>query len=416
MQGTSDAMQAALQGWRSGHALPGAVYHDAAHFEQEIQRIFFRSWLYVGHQSQIPQRGDYLLFELAGESVIVARNSDGQINAMLNVCRHRGSRLCDAASGHEARFVCRYHGWTYNLDGTLRAASQTPEGFERGRYSLHRVQCRVFAGMIFINFATDAAPFELLTEDMAAPMAPYQLEHSKIAHRQNYPIASNWKLAVENYCECYHCAPAHPEYSVGHGRAIPKHEWNDQMAELMARSAAVGLTQHHVRRMWLDAGAFGVDRSFERYPLLRGHQTGSRDGSPLAPLLGTIKAYDGGATDFQLGPTTFGLAYCDHVVLYRFTPRTLRSTDCEITWLVNESAVEGRDYHRERLIWLWHVTTLADKEIIERNQAGVDSRFYEPGPLSPMEDFANHYLRWYVATMSDATGRADKLRSGGNHG
>ena len=90
---------------------------------------------------------------------------------------------------------------------------------------------------------------------------------------------------------------------------------------------------------------------------------------------------------------TFGLAYCDHVVLYRFTPRGLRNTDCEITWLVNESAREGKDYDRAALTWLWDVTTIADKKIIERNQAGVDSRFYEPGPLSPMEDFTRRFLR-----------------------
>jgi Rieske 2Fe-2S family protein len=87
------------------------------------------------------------------------------------------------------------------------------------------------------------------------------------------------------------------------------------------------------------------------------------------------------------------------VVLYRFTPRALHGTDCEITWLVNESAVEGRDYDRAGLTWLWDVTTLADKTIIERNQAGVDSRFYEPGALSPMEDFTQRFLLWYVATM-----------------
>jgi Rieske 2Fe-2S family protein len=87
------------------------------------------------------------------------------------------------------------------------------------------------------------------------------------------------------------------------------------------------------------------------------------------------------------------------VVLYRFTPRGLRSTDCGVTWLVNELAVEGKDYDRTELTWLWDVTTLADKQIIERNQVGVDSRFYEPGPLSPMEAFTQQFLRWYVATM-----------------
>ena len=121
-------------------------------------------------------------------------------------------------------------------------------------------------------------------------------------------------------------------------------------------------------------------------------------------LLGSITGYDGGATDFHLGPLTFALAYCDHVVVYRFAPRGLRLTDCEITWLVNEAAVEDRDYRLEDLVWLWDVTTIADKEIIERNQAGVDSRYYVPGPLSPaMETFTQQFLDWYVAVLRRIT-------------
>lgn len=386
---------------RMNTSLPGVLYGDEDVYEWEIQRIFLRSWLCVGHQSQIPRAGDYFLFEMAGESVIVVRDTEGNVNALLNVCRHRGSRICDAPAGHETRLVCRYHGWTYGLDGSLRAASHTPNDFDRSRYGLRRLQARVFAGLIFINFDADAAPFDPIADDLAAPLAPYQLDRAKVAHRQNYPIASNWKLAVENYCECYHCAPAHPEYSLGHGRAVPYAAAADLFKQVLARAPEAGLTQHEVRKSWLASGAFGTDRGFERYPLLRGHQTGSRDGSPVAPLLGTIKAYDGGATDLHFGPMTFGLAYCDHVVLYRFTPRGLRNTDCEITWLVNESAIEGKDYDRASLTWLWDVTTLADKQIIERNQAGVDSRFYEPGPLSPMEDFTRRFLEWYVATMDE---------------
>ncbi|MGH8316204.1 MAG: aromatic ring-hydroxylating oxygenase subunit alpha, partial [Steroidobacterales bacterium] len=389
----------ALSAWSSRTALPGVVYKDPAVYEEEIQRIFLKSWHYVGHQSQIPTRGDYFLFEMAGESVIVVRDAEGNINALLNVCRHRGSRICDAATGHEARLVCRYHGWTYGLDGSLRAATQTPEGFDRSRYGLRRLHARVFAGLIFINFDADPASFDAIPNDLGAPLAPYQLDGARVAHRQNYPIASNWKLAVENYCECYHCVPAHPEYSVGHSRAIPRPEQAKLMKEVLARAPAAGLTQLEVRRSWLDAGAFGTDRDYDRYALMRGHRTGSKDGAPVAPLLGTIKDYDGGTADLHLGPMAFGLAYNDHVVLYRFTPRGMRNTDCEITWLVNESAVEGKDYERANLTWLWHVTTLADKEIIERNQLGVDSRFYEPGPLSTMEDFTRRFLEWYVATM-----------------
>jgi Rieske 2Fe-2S family protein len=387
---------------RQGYALPRALYESERIFEAEIREIFLRSWLYVGHQSQIPRTGDYFLFEMAGESVIIVRRGPGEIAALLNVCRHRGSRVCLQPAGHESRLVCRYHGWTYALDGALQAAAHMGEGFDRQRHGLKRLHCCLFMGLVFINFADDPAPFALIEQDLAAHLQPYGLERTRVAHRQNYSINANWKLAVENYCECYHCAPSHPEYSVGHGRAVPPAEFAALLAEVLQKAGTVGLTQETVRRSWLAAGAIGVDRAFERYPLLRGHVTGSRDGQPVAPLLGDIKGYDGGATDLHLGPVTFGLAYCDHVVLYRFTPRALHQTDCEITWLVNETAREGTDYDRGELIWLWDVTTVADKRIIENNQRGVHSRFYEPGPLSHMEDFTRRFMEWYVEIMKGA--------------
>lgn len=397
-----------LDSWQRGHALPRAVYQDPEIYESEIRRIFLKSWQYVGHASQIPQRGDYFLFEIAGESVILVRDGEGNINALLNVCRHRGSRICDLPEGRETRLTCKYHGWTYGLDGSLRAAGDAPEGFDKTRLALKRLHVKVFQGLIFINFDPDAVPFDAIENDLGPLLAPWGLERAKIAHRQNYPITSNWKLTVENYCECYHCLPAHPEYSVGHSLALPRNECGPLLEQVLARAESVGLSRAGTLHSWLAAGLLGTDRSFDRYPLLRGHLTGSRDGKPVAPLMGTITGYDGGATDWHLGPMTFALAYCDHVVLYRFTPRGLRDTDCEITWLVNGSAVEGKDYDRAALTWLWDVTTIADKQIIERNQAGVDSRFYEPGPMMPMEEFTHRFMEWYVATMRGPTDSAQR--------
>lgn len=388
-----------LDTWQRGHALPRAVYHQPDIHELEIRRIFLKSWLYVGHASQVPAKGDYFLFEIAGESVIVIRDGEGRIHALLNVCRHRGSRICDAPEGHESRLVCKYHGWTYGLDGSLKAAGFPPEGLDKSRYGLKRLHVRVLQGLIFVNFDAKPAPFDLIERELGPLLLPWRLEEAKIAHRRNYPIEANWKLTIENYCECYHCLPAHPEYSVGHGRAIPPENSAAERDQVLSRAASVGLSSRELRRSWLAAGPLGTDRAFDRYPLLRGHLTGSREGKPVAPLMGAITGYDGGATDLHMGPMTFGLAYCDHVVLYRFTPRGLRLTDCEITWLVNGAAVEGRDYDLAELTWLWDVTTIADQRIIERNQAGVDSRFYEPGPLSPMEDYTYRFLEWYVAIM-----------------
>ena len=401
----TDTPSGIFDGYRQGFALPGAAYKDPAVYELEVRHIMLKSWLYAGHASMVRERGDYFLLEIAGESVIVVRDGQGAIHALLNVCRHRGSRICDAASGREARLTCRYHGWTYGLDGSLKAAARMPAGTDRAKLGLRRLHARVFEGLIFVNFDDEPPDFAILERDLAPAMRPYGLDRARVAHRQNYPIRSNWKLAVENYCECYHCQPAHPEYSVGHGRALPNAECDAMLSEVMARAPAIGLTQHVIRRSWLHAPAFGLEYGFDRYPLLRGQQSGSRDGKPLAPLLGTITGYDGGATDLHLGPLTFALAYCDHVVIYRFAPRAQFLTDCEITWLVRESAVEGKDYSLADLVWLWDITTIADKEIIERNQAGVHSRFYEPGPLSEsMESFTQDFLDWYVEAMRRATG------------
>ncbi len=401
----AESLGRVFEGYRQGHALPGAAYKNPEIYELEVRHIMLKAWHYVGHQSMVPGKGDYFLFEIAGESVIVVRDGEGGVNAFMNVCRHRGSRICDAATGREARFTCPYHGWTYGLDGSLKAAARMDEGFDRAAHGLRRLQARVFEGLIFVNFDEQAPDFAEFERAMGPAIAPYGLGKAKVAHRQNYPIRSNWKLAVENYCECYHCQPAHPEYSVGHGRALPDPECSAMLSGVMARAPDVGLTQHVIRRSWLKAPEFGLEHSFDRYPLLRGQLTGSRDGKPVAPLLGTITGYDGGTTDLHLGPLTFALAYCDHVVVYRFAPRGQYLTDCEITWLVNESAVEGKDYRLADLVWLWDVTTVADKRIIERNQSGVDSRFYAPGPLSPvMETFTQEFIDWVVETLRRATG------------
>ena len=380
--------------------LPYRWYVDPEIAAGERERIFRRSWQYAGHLGELDGRASMFPTQVGGLPVVVVRDKDDSLRAFLNVCRHRGSRICDAATGHESRLTCRYHGWTYGLDGSLKAASRVREGFDRAMHGLRRLHLGNLDGLLFINFDDDPPDFGSLERAMAPGLLPYGLATAKVAHRQNYPIASNWKLAIENYCECYHCQPAHPEYSVGHGRALPNEECDAELAEVMAKAPSVGLTQDRVHRSWLFAEHFGLEHGFDRYPLLRGHVTGSRDGKAVAPFLGTITGYDGGATDWHLGPLTFALAYCDHVVVYRFAPRGQYLTDCEITWLVNGNAVEGRDYELAELVWLWDVTTVADKTIIERNQAGVDSRYYVPGPLSPpMEYFTQQFLDWYIAVM-----------------
>jgi Rieske 2Fe-2S family protein len=387
------------------NALAQAFYRDPDIYRQDIERIFLKSWLYAGHQSEIPNAGDWFLFEFDAESVIVVRSTESEINALVNVCRHRGSRVCVESKGCSKLLRCRYHGWSYDLQGRLKAAAHMDESFDKSAFGLRKIHVELLDGMIFLNFADQPAEFAALREGLSECLRPYGLENAKVAHRQSYPIAANWKLALENYSECYHCAPAHPEYSRGHGLAHADSRTEQLYRQVMSRAGACGLSVNEVNRVCLAAPGFGTDYAFERYPLIREHVTGSEDGGPLAPLLGVIRDYDGGATDLQVGPVTFALLYCDHAVIYRFTPLSIDKADCDVTWLVRGDAEEGRDYDLDKLTWLWDVTTEADRIIIERNQQGVNSRYYVPGPLSAWEDYTWKFLSWYIELMKTANGK-----------
>lgn len=380
-------------------ALDRAFYTEPAIYGRELEHIFMRCWLYAGHVSEIPSPGDWFVYELDSESVIVVRDRDGSINALMNVCRHRGSRICVEPGGNSKRLTCPYHGWTYDLEGRLRAAAHMGEGFDKSGMALKRVACEVVAGMIFVNFAAAPSDLRAAAGDLAENLGPYDLANATVAHRQRYPIAANWKLAVENYCECYHCAPAHPEYARGHALADPEERYGPRYDAIMEAAPKCGLPGEQIERKYLDADGFGADVVYTHYPMWRGHVTGSEDGQPVAPLLGDIKDYFGGCTDLQIGPVTFGLAYCDYVVIYAFKPLAHQRSECDITWLVRGDATEGKDYDKAKLTWLWDVTTEADKRIIERNAQGVNSRFYEPGPLSTMEKYGWDFLSWYLATL-----------------
>jgi Rieske 2Fe-2S family protein len=382
-----------------GTSLEQAFYTDAEIYEREISEIYLKSWLYAGHSSEIPNVGDWFLFEFGQESVIIVRSKEDEISAVLNVCRHRGSRVCLESSGCSKKLVCRYHGWAYELDGQLRNAAHMKDDFDKSGISLKRIHTEILEGMIYINFADQPAPFEYVRKGIRDCLLPYRIDKAKVAHRQVYPIDANWKLSLENYTECYHCAPAHPEYSRGHSLARPQTEPDEMLEQVMARAAACGLSDKDINRTYTGAEGFGADYGYERYAMWRGHVTGSEDGQAVAPLMGDIKDYDGGTTDIQVGPVTYGLAYCDHIVIYRFTPVSLHKSECDITWLVNGDAKEGTDYDKAKLTWLWDVTTEADKRIIENNARGVSSRYYQPGTLSTMEEFTGQFISWYLHTI-----------------
>ncbi|WP_371223101.1 aromatic ring-hydroxylating oxygenase subunit alpha [Roseovarius sp. 2305UL8-3] len=384
---------------REGLALPRGFYTSQEIYDHDIATYWNKNWIWVGHVSQIPNPGDYFLFDYANESIIVVRDRDGDIHAHLNVCRHRGSRICTEQSGNARTLVCPYHAWTFELTGKLRAGRAMGPDFNPADWGLFPAQLRVFQGLIFVCASQDAPPIDDGLAELAPLMAPFGTERMKIAHTANYPVPANWKLALENYMECYHCAPAHLEYARSHTLKMPK-DVETMTPALIERSRKIGLPGEEFHQSGVDTGAPGADFYYRRYPLYDGYETGSKSGAPLAPPLGELTGCDGGATDFQMGMLNNILFYADHAVGYRFVPRGLQETDIQVVWMVREDAEEGTDYDLDDLTWLWHVTSLDDERIIRLNQQGVNSQFFQPGPLAEMEWSIRSFYDGYLAMIT----------------
>jgi phenylpropionate dioxygenase-like ring-hydroxylating dioxygenase large terminal subunit len=386
----------------AGNAIASYFYQSPRVYALELSHLLYRSWVYAAHVSEIPQPGDFKLFEMGADSFIICRDQSGEVHALINVCRHRGARVCEQRTGNCSTFVCPYHGWVYNTDGSLRAAREMHalEGFEPEKLGLKRASIAVFHGLIFINCNPEAPPFIPVLAAIEKPLGAYRLGEAKIAHQQTYRVEANWKLCLENYLECYHCATSHRAYARMHTLKEPAHKVQSIVDAMLTRTEDVtGVTGigDEWYKLYGNAEHFGACVSHQRYGLFEGVKTGSEDGQPVAPLMGNIRGYDGGVGDFQMGPLSFMLNYPDHCVLYRFVPRGPTSTDMHVAWFVNGDAVEGRDYHTDKLIWLWDRTTKEDEYIISRNSAGVNSQFFEPGPYHPeFEEGLKGFTDWYL--------------------
>jgi Rieske 2Fe-2S family protein len=338
---------------------------------------------------------------MATEQVILTRDKDGVVHALLNSCRHRGAEVCTEAKGNAKAFVCPYHAWTYGNDGRLKAARLMPKDFRREDHGLRKLAVKVAAGLVFISFADQPLDFTESEHLVQATCGQYGWADAKVAYRQSYPIAANWKMAVENYVECYHCGPAHPEYSQSHMLDQPTHEIEGVNALMDARTRALGIDIVQCSPWASSENGHEALRAF-RYALRGDVVSASEDGKALAPLMGRFTDYDGGVTSLHFGGTSFMVAYPDHGVIYRFVPTGVDTCEMELIWLVNGSAVEGVDYDLQRLIWLWTVTSDEDKKIIEHTARGVRSKYFVPGPIAPMEENELRYIAWYLKEIARA--------------
>ena len=395
---------------KKGHTLDQKFYIDDEIFKLDLNNFFFKQWVFIGHISRIPNPGDYFLFNIGNESIIIIKGFDSKIHAHYNVCRHRGSHICLEEEGNKRLLTCPYHAWSYNLDGSIKSARLMKDDFNPKEWSLNSCNIQVFEGLIFINLSDNCPNFDEFISPTKKFIELHGLSDAKIAHRKVYPTDGNWKLTLDNFHECYHCQPAHPEYchvhdkdyvmaygaGAGTGPAtdnfiVKLNDWNQKAKNLGYLTGEFSESEFN-----------NFSRSAERTPLKEGKFTETKNGKPIAKLMGKFKEYDSGYTSVGTSPFNSLLMCNDFATLFTFIPKSTLKTDVELMWLVHKDAEEGKDYNVDEMIWMWDVTTIADKRIIENNQKGVNSRKYTPGPLSQMEKGVEKFKNWYLKHLDNS--------------
>ena len=353
--------------------LPGRYYTSAETFREEQERIFMRHWLCAGREAQILEPGDFFVREIDTESVIVVRGEDGAVRAFHNVCRHRGTRLCEAAEGRFANTIrCPYHAWTYALDGRLLAATtmNAVAGFDRADYPLAAVAVQVWEGFVFLSPSEEPEPFERSHAALLGRFSRYGMPGLTTLRRIDYDVRANWKLIFENYSECYHCPSVHP--------SLVKLSPANNGANDLTSGAFLG-------------GYMAVRPNYGSMTL-SGKACGVPVGSLPAEDLHRVYYY-------SIFPNMLLSLHPDYVMFHTLWPQSTERTIIECEWLFHPDSSALPGFDPDDAVAFWDRTNREDWHICERSQRGIASRAYRPGPYSPREGISAAFDREYLRAL-----------------
>jgi Rieske 2Fe-2S family protein len=358
-------------------ALPRQLYVDPTAWERERERVLLREWTCVGRVADLglhePER--VAVFEVLGESLVLTSGSDGALHAAYNVCRHRGSQLYPIEPGSAAQLCgaksirCPYHSWTYALDGSLLRAPHTEEGeIEPAEFGLHPVGIEAWSGFVFVH--PTPAEAEPLTESVSRAtrtLAHYDLPSLVTGLTLTYAVAANWKIVAENYNECYHCGPVHPELS----RLVPSFAGGGR-----------GLDWDHGIPHREGAWTFTM--------------SGTTDRAPLPGLDDDERTRHKGELIY---PNLMLSCSADHVAAFTLRPVAVDRTAIECRLLFHPSEVARPTFDPSDAGDFWDMVNRQDWAICESVQRGMSSRAYTHGWFAPMEDDSADIRRWLLPRL-----------------
>ena len=363
---------------RMRQTLPARDYYAPEVFDLEKERIFYQKWFCAGRQEELPNERDHMIREVLNESILIVRGESGMLRAFYNVCRHRGSKLCDGAGRLGSAIVCPYHGWTYSLNGRLVGTPNVGEveGFDRSEYGLHAVALETWNGFVFVNLSANPRPLE----EQLGPWRDYQryhIERLRSGWRVVYEVAANWKILHENYNECLHCPRVHPELV----KLIPIYRRG-----LIAENDG----------SWGNRLADGVT-------------TFSKTGHSKLPFLPDLteeekRSYNG----MTVFPNLMLDLLPDHVMTSVLWPTGPERTRVVSEILFEPATLARDDFDPADIVELQDLVSRQDWVVCERAQQGLRSRAFKFGVYPPQDEFVyefdQEYLRARGPAPADDTG------------
>jgi Rieske 2Fe-2S family protein len=353
--------------------LPGRDYADPAVFAFERDAVFHRTWFCVGRAEEVAEPGDFVLRDVAGESILITRTKEGDLRGHYNVCRHRGSVLLEEARGHaKGAIVCPYHNWAYGLDGRLVGTPNVhaDDGLDREAYGLRRVSLEVWDGFMFVNLAEQPTP--LLEQLAIEPDGPldygrYDVGSLRIGARVEYDVAANWKIIHDNFNECLHCPSVHPELV--------------QLVPIYRKGQVVDLERP-------DLGATLAD----------GLSTFTLSGTSSLPFLPGLTDLDRRTYwGYSVLPNLMVNLLSTGVMVYTLYPTAADRTHIVSEYLFEPATIAQDGFDCSDMVDFLDLVSRQDWVVCERAQRGVGSKGFVQGVYPPQDGLLHRFAERYLA-------------------
>ncbi len=354
----------------------GQIYWDPEVLRWELDQFFYRQWLCVGRESEVAETGDFVTRRVGRESILLTRDGAGAIRGFYNLCRHRGTRVVLEDAGKGARsFICPYHAWSYDVNGRLIGAPHMKgqEDFDRKEYGLHPIRVDTWGGFVWVNL-------ELAGPTLAESLGPFfarfdrfPIGSLRLGGKLTYEVEANWKIIVENFSECYHCAPVHPSLN----RLTPYLSGDNDAA-----------FQGGAERSLFSGGFMEFAQDF---------QSMTRTGYTKRPLVPGMTAEDRKRVYYYvLFPNTFFSLHPDYLMIHHGWPVSPSRTRVENEFYFTPEAIASPDFDATDATGLWDEINRQDWTVCALAQEGMGSRAWSGGRYSDQEELVRNFDEFVV--------------------